>query len=838
MDDNETKDDLIAVKIEIQEEDGIEKVECNDEKDQILNQLRNLIQESKTTAIKALDVARVVRYVETDLETVVVHLRQADQNLVACLGVLDNLLSYADHNLDDSSQLMKKCSVNIQKSSILKPNQLETTTHQVKGENEFMNIHDDDSNMDCDASGNEDFSVDVKDIDYKTNVDEFDIKNEDSANGSHGNNVTARGLKIYSNENDRLRCDKCDYATNNQNYLNDHVTGGFRFQKCPWCEFHVTAKGVRRSVGLGKHITKMHLKGLYSYGDSNIFTCLICEYPFKRLYQLEVHLVSTHQTNIQLHCGQCQEFSCHDSTKMLQHVYKHDVDKANTDQEDELQNDSEITAEDVVAMPEETFTCPNEKCDYSTSSRVYFEDHISGKFKYRKCPWCDVHIESNGLTKFIKMGSHIRRKHLKISHKKGINNAKDKGLFPCLKCDLKGKKLNTLRCLRAHLANEHKSVILDHCPHCKFSTRSDRVMLRHLDTHTTSNEIQCTQCSFVAKGKDHLNSHIKYYHKPEICTHCDLQFSNKPALHTHNTQAHPRDKKPCEVCGKFIVDGNMNDHMAVHNNDNNFSCRKCDFKGKSKAVLYYHMKSHDEMKYCEFCTYKTPNKTRLVRHFSEMHSGQQFPCDQCQFVAKRSDALKNHMNRIHLGIGPEKVQCQHCEKFVGKHSLQKHISAYHTEEKKFYNCPVEQCDFMHHNRETIKHHKRKEHDKINFPCEECNYTSAREGDLKKHKRKVHLKERFSCDKCDYKSSQQSYIKIHHMEVHQGITEWPCTQCDFVGPKKKRLDDHVKVEHRGKGSCKFCNFKSPHATTIKRHMKTFHRQDLASDEKETPHQTST
>ena len=30
-----------------------------------------------------------------------------------------------------------------------------------------MNIHDDDSNMDCDASGNEDFSVDVKDIDYK-----------------------------------------------------------------------------------------------------------------------------------------------------------------------------------------------------------------------------------------------------------------------------------------------------------------------------------------------------------------------------------------------------------------------------------------------------------------------------------------------------------------------------------------------------------------------------------------------------------------------------------------------------------------------------------------------
>ena len=43
---------------------------------------------------------------------------------------------------------------------------------------------------------------------------------------------------------------------------------------------------------------------------------------------------------------------------MLQHVYKHDVDKANTDQEDELQNDSEITAEDVVAMPEETFTCP------------------------------------------------------------------------------------------------------------------------------------------------------------------------------------------------------------------------------------------------------------------------------------------------------------------------------------------------------------------------------------------------------------------------------------------------------------------------------------------------
>jgi len=821
MVDNENKEDLIAVKIEIHEEDAIEKNESNDEKNQIFNQLRQLIKESKSTTAKALDVVSMIRYVETDLEAVVVHLRQADQILVTCLGVLDESLSFYERS-------MKKCSVDLQKCLI--QSSLLETKNQVKGEYEFLSISDDNSNMDYNDPGFEDFLVDNKDMDYKIHDDEDNIKDE--------NNETRIIQKISTKERDRLKCDKCDYSTNNHNYLNDHVTGGFRFQKCPWCEFHVPAKGVRKSVGLGKHITKSHLKGLYSYGDSNIFTCLLCEHPFKRLYQLEVHLVSTHETNIQLHCGKCPEFSCHDSTKMLQHVQKHDTTKTISDEEDELKNDSQITGKDFDdSTTAERFTCPNEKCNYSTSNKLYFEDHISGKFKYRKCPWCDVHIENNGLTKFIKMGTHIRRKHLKISHKKGINNAKGQGLFPCLKCDLKGKKLNTLRCLRAHLANEHQTVILDHCPQCNFSTKSDRVMLRHLDTHTTINEIQCTQCSFIAKGKDHLNSHVKYHHKPEICTHCDLQFANKPALHTHNTQAHPRDKKPCEVCGKFIVDGNMNDHMAVHNNDNNFSCQQCDFKGKSKAVLYYHMKSHDEMKYCEFCTYKTPNKTRLVRHFSEMHSGQQFPCDQCQFITKRSDALKNHMNRVHLGIGPEKVQCEHCKKSVGKHSLQKHISAYHTEEKKFYKCPEEPCDFMHHNRETIKHHKRKVHDKINFPCEECNYTSAREGDLKKHKRKVHLKERFSCDKCDYKSSQQSYIKIHHMEVHQGINEWPCTECDFVGTKKKRLDDHVKVEHRGKGSCKFCNFKSPHATTIKRHMKTFHRHDLGLDKKEDVQPTS-
>ena len=48
------------------------------------------------------------------------------------------------------------------------------------------------------------------------------------------------------------------------------------------------------------------------------------------------------------------------------------------------------------------------------------QDHITGGFKYLKCPWCDTHFKSN--TKG-KLGNHISMQH-------GIQKLNDKWICP------------------------------------------------------------------------------------------------------------------------------------------------------------------------------------------------------------------------------------------------------------------------------------------------------------------------------------------------------------------------------------------------------------------------
>ncbi len=43
---------------------------------------------------------------------------------------------------------------------------------------------------------------------------------------------------IEINEEHEYKCERCDYTTNRADCFKDHITGGLKFKKCPWCDHH------------------------------------------------------------------------------------------------------------------------------------------------------------------------------------------------------------------------------------------------------------------------------------------------------------------------------------------------------------------------------------------------------------------------------------------------------------------------------------------------------------------------------------------------------------------------------------------------------------------------
>ena len=43
---------------------------------------------------------------------------------------------------------------------------------------------------------------------------------------------------IDKSKDHEYNCDRCDYSTNRADCFQDHITGGLKFKKCPWCDHH------------------------------------------------------------------------------------------------------------------------------------------------------------------------------------------------------------------------------------------------------------------------------------------------------------------------------------------------------------------------------------------------------------------------------------------------------------------------------------------------------------------------------------------------------------------------------------------------------------------------
>ena len=112
------------------------------------------------------------------------------------------------------------------------------------------------------------------------------------------------------------------------------------------------------------------------------------------------------------------------------------------------------------------------------------------------------------------------------------------------------------------------------------------------------------------------------------------------------------------------------------------------------------------------------------------------PCDQCESSFDRANALKIHIDSVHLGLKPHK--CSQCDEAFGqKANLTRHIKKAHDNIVKEFVCPT--CNRAFNRKETLKEHIEAVHEGIRHKCDLCDETLSSKSNLWNHKKNVHNK---------------------------------------------------------------------------------------------------
>ena len=160
-------------------------------------------------------------------------------------------------------------------------------------------------------------------------------------------------------------------------------------------------------------------------------------------------------------------------------------------------------------------------------------------------------------------------------------------------------------------------------------------------------------------------------------------------------------------------------------------------------------------------------------HIQEVHALVEYPCNFCNFIARR------------------------------KGNLTEHIQGKHTEANIFCN----QCDYKTSIRKNLKQHVQNKHSELKMHCNQCDYRTSQKQLMQRHMQAKH--EYNKCHYCNYRSRRKRLKE--HIQAFHGI---------LIIDKK---DNKNKVENIDENifACQYCSDSRFTWTGLMKHIKIMH-----------------
>ena len=183
---------------------------------------------------------------------------------------------------------------------------------------------------------------------------------------------------------------------------------------------------------------------------------------------------------------------------------------------------------------------------------------------------------------------------------------------------------------------------------------------------------------------------------------------------------------------------------------------------------------------CEYCAFKTDNKSQLNLHKSGKHSKETslIVCPMCDYKSNSEPEVTKHVQDQHKEDEPmNQLTCEYCAfKTDSKSQLNLHKSGKHRKETTLIVCPM--CDYKSTSEPEVTKHVQDQH-KETFSCSKCNKTFENETSLRTHITGDHIQ----CNQCSQDFTTKTDHKKHMAEQHaQQTTDWSL----LVG------DSHIKA----------------------------------------------
>ena len=339
------------------------------------------------------------------------------------------------------------------------------------------------------------------------------------------------------------------------------------------------------------------------------------------------------------------------------------------------------------------------------------------------------------------------------------------------------------------------------CTICKLCFLAKKYLRRHiLDCHgDQKRKFPCDICFKAFKHSAHLKAHKESVHldsRSHVCTLCGQSYKGRGSLSLH-MRTHTGEHETCPTCGRDFRDaGDLKKHInAVHLKIKNFKCDICGHAFANQSNLSKHAETHidksmDDRKYkCEECDWRAGTSTALKVHMKTHIKTLDYKCPHCEKEFKCEDYMEKHIRHLHKGSG-ETFQCTECPKsFARKGYLLKHMKLHKVARP--YKCQQCGATYMysnHLNRHIARSHEGKQSERKT--CEVCDKSVV---NLKQHMQSHVTEKPFKCEKCDKKFRTEKKLKLHY-RVHLDVKPYFCKGCDSGFSQQRYYILHMVKYH--------------------------------------------